>query len=74
MFKCKKCSSTFSSKQMLNYHIDNNVCAREDKKFSCIFCNKSYKTKYTFLRHLNQKHKKKSSEIFNNSAFLINWV
>ena len=65
MFKCKKCSSTFSSKQMLNYHIDNNVCAREDKKFSCIFCNKSYKTKYTFLRHLNKKHKKKSSHLLN---------
>ena len=65
MHKCLTCNNVFSSNQMLEYHIKNKVCAKYKKTFSCIFCPKSYKTKYTFLRHLNLKHKKKSS-LFND--------
>ena len=59
VFKCNKCKSKFSSNQMLNYHIDNNVCNDNSKPFKCLFCSKRYKTKFTFLRHLNSKHPKK---------------
>ena len=59
MLKCKKCFKKFSSKQRLEYHITNKVCFKYEKKFCCLFCDRRYKTKYTFLQHLNQKHKKK---------------
>ena len=61
MNQCKKCLMTFSSKQRLKYHVINKVCDKnQKKKFYCIFCEKFYKTKYTFLRHLNNKHSKKN--------------
>ena len=59
MYKCKLCNKIFSSNQRLKYHEGNNVCMKIKKKFNCIFCSKIYNSKYTFLRHLNNKHPKK---------------
>ena len=65
MHICDNCNKKFSSKQRLNYHKNNKVCI--DKKIVCGFCEKTYKTKYTFLRHLNKKHhmieNKKNNEL-----------
>ena len=68
MLKCKKCFKVFSSNQRLEYHTVNNVCNKYLKKFCCLFCDRKYKTKFTFLQHLNRKHKKK---IYND---LTNYV
>ena len=73
MYTCNKCSKTFSSKQRLKYHTTNNVCNKYEKKFHCIFCSKKYKTKYTFLQHLNLKHSKKIvNKKLNTSQNLVN--
>ena len=70
MYKCNNCKSIFSSKQTLDYHLINNVCDEDLKIFKCIFCSKSYKTKYTFLRHLNSKHRTKIN-IHKNENILL---
>ena len=62
MHRCENCLKIFSSKQMLRYHKKNKVCLEKNRKFSCIFCKRNYKTKFTFLRHLNTKHNTKITD------------
>ena len=54
--KCYKCNCKFTTNQSLKYHIKNNVCVKIKKKFSCMFCSKSYKYNHGLLKHLNNKH------------------
>ena len=65
-FNCEKCTKLFSSKQMLKYHISNKVCSQNNKIILCNFCSRSYKTKYTLLQHLKEKHLKKKINISSN--------
>jgi hypothetical protein len=62
IYKCDECSKSFSSKQRLYYHMFKKVCSNKNK-ISCLFCSKKYKSKDTFLKHLNRKHKKKEKDL-----------
>jgi hypothetical protein len=56
---CTFCYTLFSSKQRLQYHIDNKVCIKDD--YTCFFCYKKYKTKEKIMNHLNLIHSEKKS-------------
>ena len=51
---CDFCYSFFSTKQRLQYHIDNKVCKKDT--YFCSICHKEYKTKQKLLNHFNLLH------------------
>jgi hypothetical protein len=53
MFDCKLCTKKFSSKQMMIYHIKNEVCVN-DNNVICYICNKWFKNMKTLKTH-NEK-------------------
>ena len=59
MLKCEHCLKEFISKKGLKYHIKKKVCKSKKLVINCLFCNKKYYNKNIFLKHLNNKHKKK---------------
>lgn len=54
-FICKNCNHSFNSQIKLKKHMDKRVSCVADANLldplKCIFCNKSFSTKYNLLRH-----------------------
>jgi len=53
MNKCNNCNKSFSTKQRLNYHLENKVCLKRNN--SCNNCNKIFSNKQKLNYHLENK-------------------
>lgn len=54
IFKCSSCDKVFTRKQMLQYHVDHNVCSKENK-FECPKCNRIFARKSNLQYHVDHK-------------------
>src|SRR5579872_2564701 len=52
-FTCDKCNKPFKTKHGLEYHITNNICHNERKKFCCKYCKQGFTCKSNMYRHMN---------------------
>jgi hypothetical protein len=50
VFACVECNKQFTSRQSMNYHINNRVCHKDDG-FICNFCNKELSSAPSLSRH-----------------------
>lgn len=57
IFKCSSCNREFMSKQILQYHIDHNVCTKNYNKriiHKCPYCNKVFSRKANLQCHIDR--------------------
>lgn len=54
-FVCSNCDRNFSSKQMLNNHVENMTCVKRLEKYTCDKCMKLFSSKRRLEYHLKQK-------------------
>jgi hypothetical protein len=52
MFGCDICSRMFSTKQMLEYHLVNNVCLQKNSGIKCPICDKGYQNEKWLKKHM----------------------
>lgn len=58
-FVCETCNNFFTTKQCLEYHVNNNVCDKNIKKFKCKYCDHLFKTNNSMCRHVRTSCKEK---------------
>ena len=67
-FSCSKCNKTFTTKQSLQYHKDNNSCKKT--VHACKYCKRSYTTATSMYRHMRtscnakQQFEREKDEIY----------
>ena len=54
MFICTYCNKTFTAKHCFEYHLNKNVC-RKENNVQCNFCKKTFSCKSNLNRHLRKK-------------------
>ena len=61
--KCNHCNRKFSSKEMLNEHID-----RDHQPLSCHFCDFYTRNRQSFLRHIKKMHNSQSTHVMKRNT------